>query len=56
MTSRHRNNIESKVRMVAVDGYYDKGKSRQNQAEAQAIVDEIARRLRSEKLRRKSMG
>ena len=42
--------------MVAVDGYYDKGKSRQNQAEAQAIVDEIARRLRSEKLRRKSMG
>ena len=56
MTFPSPDNIESKVRMVAVDGYYDKGKSRQNQAEAQAIVDEIARRLRSEKLRRKSMG
>ena len=42
--------------MVAVDGYYDKGKSRQNQAEAQAVVDEIARRLRSEELRKKSVG
>ena len=56
MTFPSPDNIESKVRMVAVDGYYDKGKSRQNQAETQAIVDEIARRLRSEKLRRKSMG
>ena len=56
MTFPSPDNIESKVRMVAVDGYYDKGKARQNQAEAQAVVDEIARRLRSEKLRRKSMG
>ena len=36
--------------------YYDKGKSRQNRAEAQAVVDEIARRLRSEELRKKSIG
>lgn len=49
-------NIESKVRMVAIDGYYDKGKSRQNKAEAQAVVDEIARRLRDEELRKKSIG
>ncbi len=42
--------------MVSIDGYYDKGKSRQNRAEAQAVVDEIARRLRSEELRRKSIG
>lgn len=56
MTFPSPDNIESKVRMVAVDGYYDKGKSRQNQAEAQAVVDEIARRLRSEELRKKSVG
>ena len=56
MTFPSPDNIESRVRMVAVDGYYDKGKSRQNQAEAQAVVDEIARRLRSEELRKKSVG
>ena len=56
MTFPSPDNIESKVRMVAVDGYYDKGKSRQNQAEAQAVVDEIARRLRSEELRKKRVG
>jgi len=56
MTFPSPDNIESKVRMVAVDGYYDKGKSRQNQAEAKAVVDEIARRLRSEELRKKSVG
>lgn len=56
MTFPSPDNIESKVRMVAIDGYYDKGKSRQNRAEAQAVVDEIARRLRSEELRRKSIG
>lgn len=49
-------NIESKVRMVPIVGFYDKGKSRQNQAEAQAVVDEIARRLKDEKLRKKSIG
>ena len=49
-------NIESKVRIVNINGYYDKGKSRQNRAEAQAVVDEIARRLRSEELRKKSIG
>ena len=56
MTFPSPDNIESKVRRIAVDGYYDKGKSRQNQAEAQAVVDEIARRLRSEELRKKSIG
>lgn len=49
-------NIESKVRMVAVEGYYDKGKSRQNQSEAQAVVNEIERRLRNKELRKKSIG
>ena len=49
-------NIESKVRFVPVAGQYDKGKSRQNKAEAQAIIDEIVRRLKDEKLRKRSMG
>lgn len=49
-------NIESKVRFVPVDGQYDKGRSRQNKAEAQAIVDEIVRRLNDEKLRKRSIG
>lgn len=49
-------NIESKVRFVPIEGHYDKGKSRQNRAEAQAIVDEIVRRLKDEKLRTKSIG
>ena len=49
-------NIESKVRFVPIEGFYDKGRSRQNKAEAQAIVDEIVRRLSDEKLRKRSIG
>lgn len=49
-------NIESKVRFVPIDGHYDKGKSRQNKVEAQAIVDEIVRRLKDDKLRKRSIG
>ena len=56
MTFPSPDNIESKVRIVNINGYYDKGKSRQNRAEAQAVVDEIARRLRSEELRKKSIA
>ena len=56
MTFPSPDNIESKVRIVNINGYYDKGKSHQNRAEAQAVVNEIARRLRSEELRKKSIG
>lgn len=49
-------NIESKVRLIPVEGFYDKGKSRQNRKEAQAVIDEIARRLRDKELRKKSIG
>ncbi|MDR2914020.1 MAG: DUF3320 domain-containing protein [Tannerella sp.] len=49
-------NIESKVRLVLIGGFYDKGRSRQNKAEAQAVIEEIARRLCDEELRRKSIG
>lgn len=48
--------ISSKVRYVPVPGYYDKGKSRQNRFEAQAIVDEIVRRLSDPELSRRSIG
>ncbi len=49
-------NIESKVRLIPIQGFYDKGKSRQNKAEAQAVVDEIARRLSDPVLCKRSIG
>ncbi|MDR1919287.1 MAG: DUF3320 domain-containing protein [Tannerellaceae bacterium] len=49
-------NIESKVGIVPVSGFYDKGKTRQNKAEAKAVVDEIAKRLADENLRKRSIG
>lgn len=56
MTFPSPDNIESKVSLVAIDGFYDKGKSRQNRKEAQAVVNEIARRLKDEELRKRSIG
>lgn len=47
---------ETKVKYVPINGYYDKGGKRSNKAEAQAIVNEIARRLKDEKLREMSIG
>lgn len=46
----------SKVTFEKVDGHYDKGKSRQNKAEAMAVVDEVVRRLSDEQLRKHSIG
>lgn len=42
-------NRESKVRLVHIDGHYDKGKTRCNKAEANAIVEEVLKRLRSQR-------
>ena len=39
--------LSSKVQLIPVEGYYDKGKTRQNRSEAEAIVKEIERRLES---------
>lgn len=50
------NDLESKVRFVSVDGYYDRGKTKQNRAEAEAVVAEILRRLRDPVLRTHSIG
>lgn len=49
-------NIESKVRLVYMNGIYDKGKSRQNRQEAVAIVKEIERRLSDQTQQKKSIG
>ena len=56
LTFPSHDNIESKVSLVRVEGFYDKGKSRQNKWEAQAVVTEIARRLEDESLRKRSIG
>lgn len=46
----------TKVTFIPVQGVYDYGRSRSNASEAQAIVDEVMRRLGDKELRRHSMG
>lgn len=48
--------LTSEVNLVQLQGYYDKGGSKHNLAEAQAIVAEILRRLQDETLRKDSIG
>ncbi|MBO9607221.1 MAG: DUF3320 domain-containing protein [Paenibacillaceae bacterium] len=46
----------SRVEWHPVDGFYDRGKSKSNRAEAEAVVNEIARRLRHPSLSALSIG
>ncbi len=46
----------SRVQLIPVKGFYDKGRTRQNPAEAAAVVQEVLRRLRSPGLRHTTMG
>lgn len=46
----------SKVHFIPVKGFYEKGGKRCNRAEAEAIVNEIVRRLENEELHRQSIG
>lgn len=46
----------SNVRWHPVEGYYDRGKTKMNRAEAEQVVEEIARRLRDPELRKLSIG
>ena len=46
----------SEVSWVHVEGFYDKSSTRTNKAEAQAVVEEICRRLREPELRKLSIG
>lgn len=48
--------LVSEVKLIRPEGFYDKGRTKQNRAEAQAIVAEILRRLRDEELRGDSIG
>ena len=50
------NDRESKVRVVHIDGQFDRGRSRTNKAEAQAVVEEIRRRFRDPALSGQSLG
>lgn len=50
------NDRESKVSLVPVAGTFDRGKTRQNQAEAQAVLEELKRRCHDPKLSRYSVG
>ncbi len=49
-------NRVSKVTFVKVEGCYDKGKTCQNRAEADAIVAEVVKRLSDPEMQKKSIG
>ncbi|MBQ8927369.1 MAG: DUF3320 domain-containing protein [Oscillospiraceae bacterium] len=48
--------LQRRVVRIPVEGCYDKSRTRQNRAEAEAVVAEIVRRLRDETLRQESIG
>lgn len=48
--------LSTKVGWVNVEGVYDRGRSRQNRAEAEAVVAEIERRLSDPQLSKRSIG
>lgn len=50
------NDRERRVRMVKVEGFFDRGKGRVNTAEAKAIVEEIKRRYQDPILKNSSVG
>ena len=50
------NDLRSQVMLVPVEGSYDRGGTKQNRAEALAVVDEILRRMRDPALRGQSIG
>ncbi|MBQ6568645.1 MAG: DUF3320 domain-containing protein [Clostridia bacterium] len=50
------NERESKVSFVHIEGCFDRGKTRQNRAEAEAVIEEIKRRCHDEELCKQSVG
>lgn len=50
------NDRESKVGFVHVGGYFDRGRTRQNRAEAEAVVEEIKRRCHDTSCSAQSVG
>lgn len=56
LTFPSHNDLVSEVSIVHPEGFYDKGKTKHNKAEAKAVVAEIIRRLSDENLRNDSIG
>lgn len=50
------NDMVSSVKFIPINGFYDRGKTKQNRAEAEAVIAEIIRRLRDTELRKQSIG
>lgn len=50
------NDRESKVSLVSVNGVFERGKTRRNKAEAEAIIDELKRRCHDTELSKQSVG
>lgn len=50
------NDRESKVRLIHVDGVFDRGKTRTNKTEAEAVIAEIKRRYKDPELSKQSLG
>ncbi|GAC1310616.1 MAG: DUF3320 domain-containing protein [Mucilaginibacter sp.] len=48
--------LATKVKLIKVKGFYDRGKTKQNRAEAKAIVDYIIYRLSNPSLNKRSLG
>jgi len=56
LTFPSNDDLATRVRFHAIEGTYDRGRSRTNEAEADAIADEVERRLRDPQERLKSIG
>ena len=50
------NDRERKVQLIHVDGLFERGKNRQNRAEAQAVIEELKRRCHDDALSKQSVG
>jgi hypothetical protein len=50
------NDRESKVKLILVDGVFDRGKTRTNKAEAQAVVEQIKARYQNPETSQQSIG
>ena len=50
------NDLQSKVTLVPVDGIFDRGNTRTNQKEAEAVIEEIVRRFQDPVLKKQSIG
>lgn len=50
------NDLVSQVKLVKVEGFYDRGKTKQNRAEAEKVVEEIINRLKNPETSKDSIG